>query len=67
MGRGETLLDAPIEDLASFDLDPARHLQRLNIGKGSDAYAFAPRSNLARGPSIGAPCMGVTTLCAPYR
>jgi hypothetical protein len=41
--RGEPLLDARSGDLASFDLDPARHLRRLNIGKGSDAYAFAPR------------------------
>jgi hypothetical protein len=30
VGRGEPLLDAR-------NLDPARHLQRLNIGKGSDA------------------------------
>ena len=47
--RGEPLLDARSGDLASFDLDPARHLQRLNIGKGSDVcirFSSAGRDTL---------------------
>ena len=59
---GEPLLDAGGQDLASFELDPARHVQRLHTGQGSDAYALTPPQKLSHGPRIGAAGVRVAEL-----
>ena len=54
---GKMLLDCGSREIAALDLDPARHMQGLDLGQGSDAPTLAPGEKLAHRPRVGAPGM----------
>ena len=56
--RRKLLLDGGSRKLAALPLDPARHMQGLYVGQGSDAPTLAPGEEIAHCPRVGAPGVG---------
>jgi hypothetical protein len=60
--RGQVLLHARRRHLAHPQLDPRRHMQRLNFREGIDARFLAPRQKICRGSRVRAPRVRIADL-----